>query len=108
MPYAHLSFQNLIVLVVCPKENLFTIEAFGESGIIDLPGWRFFFFFGVGVGGDCGYHIVIKTIIRTHIAIEQVILLVILLCSVFLCTQCSSNIFTIRRYARYDCLCWFL
>ena len=55
------SFQNLIVLVVCPKENLFTIEAFGDSGIIDLRGWRVFFW--GGVGGDCGYHIVIKTII---------------------------------------------
>ena len=105
------SFQNLIVLVVCPKENLFTIEAFGDSGIIDLRGWRVFIFFpggGALGGGDCGYHIVIKTIIRAHIAIEQVILLVILLCYVFLCTQCSSNIFTICRYAWYDCLCWFL
>ena len=50
-PYAPLSFQNLIVLFVCPKENLFTIEAFGESGIIDLPGWRFLFFSGFLLGG---------------------------------------------------------
>ena len=57
------SFQNLIVLVVCPKENLFTIEAFGDSGIIDIRGWRVFFFFEGGSGGGCGYHIVIKTII---------------------------------------------
>ena len=45
------SFQNLIVLVVCPKENLFTIEAFGDSGIIDLPGWRFLFLFFFPGGG---------------------------------------------------------
>ena len=44
------------VLGICPKENLFTIESFSESGIIDLPDWSCF--------EDCGHHIVIKIIIE--------------------------------------------